>query len=282
MTRSDNDMPAGSARLGRSILTLIAVSTTACQETADPETTPNTATLFPADDWIIARAYDPLRRVPEGFLVDERAETPRSYSLHHITDASNSYERCTDSFDTAHRWEAEDHSLRAVGGVYVGARENERYFEIIRELSHEAGLGNVEGMTSPGFARVFKCSYVRRDGTDRHRRDGYAGTLNEKPLSVGTVRDFAEYLWQFAFFPGASATVLETWSSESGSTLEHTLRIALLQRRDSSRCDRIDVFDWTYAASGTDGAVYQRYERRHRLDSKVVNGRAEPCTARGH
>lgn len=272
-------MPTGSARLCSSILVLIAMSTTACQETTGPGAGPDPASLMQPDDWIVARAYDPLRRVPEDFFVDELAGTPRSYSLHHITDLSDSYERCTDSFDAASRWEAEDHAQRKVRGVYVGARENERYFEFVREMSYEADIGNAGGVTWPGFARVFKCSYVRRDGADRHLRDGYAGVLGEKPLTIETVRDFAEYLWQFAFFPSANATVLETFSDESPNALQHTLRVAVLLRGTEGRCDRIDVFDWTYTANRADGSVQQHFDRRRQLESELVNGRARLCAA---
>ncbi len=270
-------MPEACVKFSRSIIAVLAVSTAACQEARGPHANDESAELMPPDDWIMARAYDPLRRLPENFRVDERAETQRSYSLHHITDPSDSFERCTNLFDTAYRWEAEDHALRAVQGVYVGAYENERYFELVRELSYTDQVGNAAGITSPGFARVFKCSYVRRDGVDRHLRDGYAGTLEDRPLRVETVRDFAEYLWQFEFFPSGTATVLDTYSAELPNALEHTLRIAVLLRREDKHCDRIDVFDWTYTANRADGSVDRRFNRRHRLQTELVNGSPRTC-----
>ena len=127
---------------------------------------PVTGPSLPPDDEVVAKLYDPAYSVPAGFFVDERANTPGSYTVYHVKDASVSYELCTDDFATAERWEADDNAARHVSGYYVGHVENDRYFEFVRELSYEDDIGNIDDVTTPGFSRVFKCSYAVRDGVD--------------------------------------------------------------------------------------------------------------------
>ena len=170
-------------------------SSTAVPENASSEATDAVAVALPSDDDIIAKLYDPHYSVPNDFFVDERAGTAQSYTVHHVMDASNSYELCTDDSTVAEAWEAADNASRSVSGYYVGAHETERYFEFIRELSYDDDVGNISDLTSPGFARVFKCSNTSRDGVDRSLLSGFAGTINARPLTAERVRDFAEYFW---------------------------------------------------------------------------------------
>ena len=148
-----------------------------------------------SNDQVLAKAYDSSYQKPDDFHVDERADTPRSYSLYHVKDQSNSYELCTDSYDEALAWEAADNASRAVNGAYVTSIENNRYFEFVRELSYPDGVGNISDPTSPGFARIFKCSYVNRAGADRNLLDGYAGKIGIRPLSEEVIKTYAEYMW---------------------------------------------------------------------------------------
>ncbi len=164
------------------------------------ESSDDTLRTYPPDEEVIAKAYNNTYNVPEGFLVDERANTTRSYTLYHVKDPSVSYELCTDNYAEASAWESADNFSRAVNGVYVDSYENDRYFEFIRELAYPDSIGNITDSTSPGFSRIFKCGYVNRDGVDRNLRDGYAGTLNVQPLSEGSISTFVEYMWQFTFF----------------------------------------------------------------------------------
>lgn len=117
--------------------------------------------------------YDNYYHVPDSFYVDERTSTSRSYTLYHVKDPSISYELCTDDYQQALAWESADNDSRSANGYYVESYESDRYFEFIRELSFPDGIGNIGDLTSPGFARVFKSSYVNRDGVDRNLRDGY-------------------------------------------------------------------------------------------------------------
>lgn len=262
----------------RSLIGLNVIGILGCGDVAQPtldETRIGNA--LPSDQTVLNKIYDSNYRVPENFYVDDRAHTPRSYSVYHVTDPSNSYERCTDDIGTAQRWEEASNSGRAVSGVYVGAIDNERYFEFIRELSYEDDVGNVADLTSPGFARVFKCSYINRDGVDRQSRDGYAGMLTVRSAKSETLENMVQYLWQFTFFWPEKAVVLATFSTEHAETLEHTLQLATRTVQGTDRCDRIDVVDWTFEMNRADATIQKRFEMRHRFEAQSVGGEPAVC-----
>lgn len=229
---------------------------------------------LPTDSDIIAKIYDPYYNVPDGFFVDERAGLAQSYTVHHVMDESLSFELCTDDFQTAEAWEAADNASRAVNGYYVGAHENERYFEFIRELSYEDDVGNVDDLTSPGFGRVFKCSNTVRDGVDRSLLSGYAGRLNARPLDNSGVRDFAEYFWQFTFFPQRYRKVLD---SHSSGNLQRTLLLGFGTTQGTGRCDLIEVVEWHFSADPASGEVTSSFDLVHSFEAQVVSGSPSLC-----
>jgi len=233
--------------------------------------------IIPSQEDIIAAIYDSNYTVPDNFFVDERADTPQSYSLYHLKDSSVSYELCTNDFDQAFQWENTDNSERAVNGDYVGSYENDKYFEFIRELYYPTGVGNVPGTTSPGFARVFKCSNINRNGVDRNLRDGFAGILNVRPLSLNTIREFSEYLWQFAFFETSQRKVLLTYSAELQTTVEHTLLLGFAINQGTGRCDRIEVVDWIFSADKSDGQVHKEFLLLFSFEAQLVDNTPELC-----
>jgi len=226
---------------------------------------------------VIAKVYDDEYSLPDGFLVDERANTVDSYSLYHVKDTSISYELCTDEYLEAQAWEEADNDSRAVNGYLVGSYENERYFEFIRELSYPNDAGNVQSVTSPGFARIFKCAAINRDGVDRNLRDGFGGYLNMTPLNPEDVRNFAEYLWQFAFFENATRKVLSSTTSAGTDTIEHTLKLAFLVKQGFERCDRIEVFDWIFSANPTSGEVQREFRFAYAIEARDNSGTPEQC-----
>lgn len=230
---------------------------------------------LPTDADIIGKIYDPNYSVPDGFFVDERASTSQSYTVHHVMDASVSYELCTDDFSVAEAWEATDNASRSVNGYYVGAYENDRYFEFIRELSYENDVGNIDDLTSPGFSRVFKCSNTNRDGVDRTLLDGYAGTLNARPMDNTTIRDFAEYLWQFMFFPERYKKVLDSYAGTNAQ--EQILLLGFASNQGTGRCDLIEVFRWSFSADSDSGEVSTRFETVRSFEAELVAGSPRLC-----
>ena len=240
--------------------------------------TTDTEGVIPPDDEIMQKVYDNFYQVPDYFYVDERADTARSYVLHHVKDGTVSYELCTDDYYEAFAWEEADSFSRAVTGYYVGSNENDRYFEFIRELSYPDGLGNITEPTSPGYARVFKCNYVRRDYVDRNVRDGYAGTLNMRPLSEEALRTFSEYMWQFTFFWPATKKVLATSSTEQVDTYQHTLLLAFATNQGTGECDLIEVVDWVFTVDKSDGKITKDFVPLFEFQAHLINGIPQRCT----
>ena len=252
-------------------------SSTAVPENASSEATDAVAVALPSDDDIIAKLYDPHYSVPNDFFVDERAGTAQSYTVHHVMDASNSYELCTDDSTVAEAWEAADNASRSVSGYYVGAHETERYFEFIRELSYDDDVGNISDLTSPGFARVFKCSNTSRDGVDRSLLSGFAGTINARPLTAERVRDFAEYFWQFTFFPERYKKVLASYPAGDANGYGRTLLIAFASTQGTGLCDRVEIVEWRFVGNRDSGEIHRDFRRIRYFEAELANGAPRLC-----
>ena len=242
------------------------------------QTLPSPAAL-PDDQDIMAKAYDVNYSVPEGFYVDPLTETEsRSYTVHHVLDESGSYEMCSDDMVEAQAWEAADNASRAVSGELVTILENDRYFEFVRELSYEQDVGNIDDMTSPGYARVFKCAHTNRTGVERNEVDGFSGIRNAQPVNARDLRDFTEYLWQFRFFTAKRAVVIDSYAGSDRENPLHTLLLALVVSQGTGKCDRIDVVEWQFSADQMSGEVSRRYDIRRSFEAELANGVARLCS----
>lgn len=231
----------------------------------------------PGDREIAALLYDNSYSSPNGFFVDERADTDRSYTLHHVLDESGSFEVCTDDYAVAMALEENDNAARSVQGYFVESYENHRYFEFARELSYENDVGNIEDITSPGFARVFKCRHTSRDGVDRSLLSGYAGTINAHPVDAESVQVFAEYLWQFTFFANSRKKVIASSSIASSETLDHTLRLAFSTNQGSGKCDLIEVVDWRFSANRSSGVIQRSFDVQRSFEARYEAGSVSIC-----
>lgn len=232
------------------------------------------AYTVPSDADILVKAYDVNYSVPDDFYVDERAETTRSYTIHHVLDESNSYEVCSDDLVEAQALEEDDNRSRAVNGYYVTSHETERYFEFVRELAYTQDVGNIDEITSPGYARIFKCSYANRTGVDRNLLDGYSGRMNTDRLDIATLREFTEYLWQFRFFSASYKKVIDSYSA---APLQHTLLLAFVVNQGADSCDRIDVVAWRFNADAPSGDISRRFEPLHSFEATVSDGIPSFC-----
>lgn len=235
------------------------------------------ANALPDDTIILAKAYDNDYSVPDGFFVDERAQSTRSYTVHHVLDESGSFEICSDDLVDAQALEQADNDARAVNGYFVTAYENERYFEFVRELAYTSDVGNITDLTSPGYSRVFKCAHTNRDGVDRSLLNGYAGRVNPQRLGAASVRDFTEYLWQFRFFNSRYKKVIASYGASTPSKLQHTLLLAFVHSQGQDSCDRIDVVEWRFSADPGSGEVSRKFETVHSFEATAANGHPTIC-----
>ncbi len=269
-------------RFSRSVLLPMLYAASACSGGATSGytelATNTTSGGVPDKNAVLEKIYDPAYAVPAGFLVDERAADPsRSYTVHHVLDESDSYELCTDSFETARAWEDADNSTRSVQGYFIGVYETGRYYEFIRELSYTDDVGNVDDVTSPGYARVFKCSDTNRDGVDRNLLNGYAGLINTRPLESETVRVFTEYLWQFTFFPQSRKAVLDSYAGTTAGSLTQTLELAFATNQGAERCDLIEVARWQFIAERATGEVRKQFDVLMSFEARLDNGVPVTC-----
>ncbi len=258
------------------ILAIVCLTSSACRTEGGTPSSESSQALL-SDEQVMALAYDNTYNAPENFFIDERADTTGSYSIYHVKDESVSYELCTNDYAEALAWESADNASRSVNGLYVGSYENDRYFEFIRELDYTDGVGNISDPTSPGFSRVFKCSYVNRDGVDRNLRNGYAGRLDVRPLSGQEIRTFAEYMWQFTFFWPAKKTVLESFATERQDDYQHTLRLAFVTNQGFEQCDLVEVVDWLFTVDKGDGQVTKEFRLLYQFNAELVNGTPRRC-----
>ena len=240
-----------------------------------PPATTAAAPSLPSNIDVIAKVYDPFYGTPDGFFVDARAGTAQSYTVHHVMDDSLSFEVCTDDFQTAEAWEAADNASRSVNGYYVGSIETDRYFEFIRELSYDDDVGNIDDLTSPGFARVFKCSNTNRNGVDRALLSGYAGALNSRPLGPDSTREYVEYFWQFTFFPQRYKKVLASYPGAEPNS--RTLLLGFATTQGNNRCDRIEVAEWRFVADASTGEIQSQFEILRTFEAQLVDGSPLIC-----
>ena len=266
----------------RFLLPILAIATACGGSGSSTESQPGApgvqaAKTLPTNEQILSKVYDSSYNVPDDFFVDERASMTRSYTLHHVLDASNSFERCTDDLVIAQAWEEADNASRAVSGYYVTSYENDRYFEYARELAFNDDVSNIGDITSPGFARVFKCGHTNRDGVDRQLLDGYAGRLDPAILDAQSLREFTEYLWQFRFFQVSDKKVLESTSESLGNGLQHTLLLALVTNQGTDRCDLVEVVAWHFQADSATGEIERRFELVRSFEASFVDGEASLC-----
>lgn len=267
--------------MNRSILVALScVSIGACRNDAaeEPGEVQLTEALsLPTNGQVLSKAYDSSYQTPEQFYVDERAATPGSYSVYHVKDVSVSYELCTDDFSEALAIDAADNASRAVNGEMVTSIENSRYFEFVRELTYPDSIGNISDPVSPGFSRVFKCSYVNRDGADRNLRNGFAGMLHTRPLSESVVKTYAEYMWQFTFFWPAKPKVLNSYSAETENAFQNTLQLILVTNQGDARCDLIEVVDWEFSVDKNTGQITKAYRKLYETEAQLIDGSPQEC-----
>ncbi len=225
---------------------------------------------YPIRQEAIQLIYDTTYRYPDGYYFDMHDEITQSYTLYQVKDFSNSYELCTDDELEAIRLEQEDNDRRVVNGQLITYTQNERYFEFVRELDVSGSIGNT-GLTEPGFARIYKCSYVNRVGVDRNDFNGYGGIMNAD-LSEQVVREFIQYTNFFTFWWPQTAKTLQFSSEENNDEFIHTLLLGLRTNQGTDRCDLIQLLDWRWTVNKSNGEMERISYLVDQFEADLVNG----------
>lgn len=224
--------------------------------TAPVTVTPAAPSISSADLSLAERLYKGDPRTPAGFLIEERpAGVVGTLSTRHLRNsdmatgpqaAGPTYELCTDDLAQAIDW---SERLATWGGQYsdlAAVNADDQKFELVRVPRAD--------VTAMLRHRVFKCSYLDRTGSDLRVDEGFAGSLNQRPLSAAELESLAEYLWQFTTFNNSDYAVESSSTTASGDTLVHRIRMGRLVS-GANGCDSVQIVDWVHTMNALDGSL---------------------------
>jgi hypothetical protein len=218
-----------------------------------PVAPPSTA----SEDLALAdRLYKGDQRTPAGFVVETRpASVAGTLSTRHLRNsdmatgpqaAGPTYELCTNDLAQAIDWSERQATW---GGQYsdlATVNSDDQKFELVRVPRAD--------VTAMVRHRVFKCSYLDRAGSDLRAEQGFAGSMNQRPLTAEELESLAEYLWQFTMFNNSDYAVASSSTTSNGATLVQTIRMGKLVR-GASGCDSVQIVDWVHTMDTIDGSL---------------------------
>jgi hypothetical protein len=233
-------------RLSAHALAALAAVLALCScSTEVPAFPPSLAT---ADREIAEMLYAGTPRTPAGFVADPPPASFAQVTTFHLktaqiaAPAATLHELCTDDWSVALAWSEEAAAQANPYLDLVATDATPQYFEFGRVPRGEP--------TRYVRMRVLRCAYVDRTGVELGL-DGYAGTLNERPLDAAALRALSEYLWLFTSYNNSGHAVVA--SEARGPGLAHALTIATLERR--AACDRVTLRDWVHEAAPATGVL---------------------------
>lgn len=222
-------------------------------EAAAPAAPAAAAALTAADREIAAALYAGTPRTPTGFAADPAPASFEQVTTYHLktsqlaAPAATQHEVCTDDWSVALAWSEEVAAQASPYLDLVATQSTGRYFE----------LGRVPRGDPTRYVRmrVLRCAYLDRTGVELTTTDGYAGTLNERPLDAAALKSLSEYLWLFTTYNNAGHVVVASEARAGG--LAHAISIATLERHGNggAACDRVLLRDWTHAATEATGVL---------------------------
>ncbi len=233
-------------------------STPALSGDSSPATVaPPAAPSVSSSDLSLAdRLYKGDQRTPAGFEIEARpSSVVGTLSTRHLRNsdmatgpqaAGPTYELCTDDLAQAIDW---SERLSTWGGQYsdlATVNSDEQKFELVRVPRAD--------VTAMLRHRVFKCAYLDRAGSDLRAEAGFAGSMNQRPLTAAELESLAEYLWQFTMFNNSDYAVESSSTVANGDTLVQTIRMGKLVR-GASGCDSVQVVDWVHTMNAVDGSL---------------------------
>ncbi|HET7809740.1 MAG TPA: hypothetical protein VFL16_04135 [Steroidobacteraceae bacterium] len=247
---------------------------------ANPAPVDEPAPVVDSGDLDLAgRIYQGDERTPDGFQVETRpSNVVGTLSTRHLknTDLASgqqamgpTYEMCTNDMAQAIDWSERQASWQGQYSDLAEVRSDAHMFELIRVPRAD--------VTAMIRHRVFRCDYLDRSGSDLHADAGAAGSMNQRPLTAGELKDLAEYLWQFTMFNNSDYAVQSSSGSTSGGNLVHTIRLGQLVRGSNGACDTLQVSDWTHTMNSVDGTLTRALTPVRSISVRKTSAGVEAC-----
>ena len=224
---------------------------------------------------IAAALYHDSARTPAGFYADPAPPGAGAVATFHIRSddvaaATSSYELCSNDWNQALQWSETAATFAGSYANLVGNSSTPRYFEFDR----------IRPGTPQVFVRqrVFQCSYLDRSAAAAGIEPGPAGTLNQRPIVAGDLRQLSEYLWRFTVWNNYGSAVLSSAPDPLEPATTHTLVIAtLIADGAGAGCDRVDVEAWRHHLALDSGALARSLERLWSFGARQGVAGAEAC-----
>lgn len=228
------------------------------------------------DQTVLGKVYATQISVPAGFALEPPALTGQSYTLRHLRSKdiepwnSLTFELCSDDMNQALGW-SDSANAGAAQAAVTTVEERDTLFQITRQDT-----------TNVTFHRVFKCSYLNRDGVDPMASSGPAGILELGDEPALDLRKLTEYLWQFSPYSNPGAAVLASRGSVEAEGWSHTLYLArrIAGGGQTQGCDRIERIDWRHTVN-SDGILTTLHERVRHFEARQTSAGPEICRPAG-
>lgn len=243
-----------------------------------PAQAPSPARAVTQTDAEIAALLYADQRTPPGFYADTTVAVAGYVATSHLKNSdvvtppagATAHELCTDDWNQAMEW---SEAVAAAAPNYadlVATDSNTRFFEFGRVPRGQVGAYL--------RARVYKCEYLDRGGVNLQAPEGAAGRFNRRPFSATDLRELSEYLWLFSTFNNFGNAVLKSSGHGTGASLSHTIHLATLTRAPGTGgCDRVDVIEWTHAASSQTGDLQRSRRALWSFGARQVGSAVEMC-----
>jgi hypothetical protein len=182
-----------------------------------------------------------------------------------------SFELCTENLGDAIAWSEDRAQFMNSYADLVDVVSQARYVELTRvpRADSSARLRH----------RVFRCTYLERQGTDLAADVGTAGVFNARPLDAAALAALSEYLWTYTRFNNADFIVT---SSQPGTgnaqQLRHDIDMAQLLRASTlGDCDRVELLRWSHVVELASGALTRQLTPLRSFQVRRVNNLVELC-----
>lgn len=91
------------------------------------------------------------------------------------------------------------------------------------------------------------------------------------------MQDFAEYLWQFAFFPQRYRKVLASYPAAGTSQPGHTLLLGFASTQGNDRFDLIEIVEWRFVSAPESGEITSEFSMVRSFEAVLADGSLRLC-----